>query len=173
MLETCISGRREYLVCCFPLRNFYVNTIYNHSDIVVYTRKRFDAPRSFPAGDQGANPILSSRPPPTPLPRCRRRRSPPGKALALPAAADLLVPAREEDSAGRSRSGGGELQRRVGELLARWAGEPRPRRPLVVETAELCGACVVADSFFRDLGQQLTLRGDGASGKSGRRWAAA
>jgi hypothetical protein len=84
-----------------------------------------------------------------------------------------LVPAREGDSAGRSRSGGGELQRRVGELLARWAGEPRPRRPLVVEAAELCGACVVADSFFKDLGQQLTLRGDGASGQRGRRRAAA
>jgi hypothetical protein len=75
---------------------------------------------------------------------------PPGKARAVPTAADLLDPAREEVSAGLHRSGGRGLQRRVDASLARWAGEPRSRWPPVVEAAKLGGALLA--SFYRDGG---------------------
>jgi hypothetical protein len=102
-----------------------------------------------PRGRPGGKPyLLLPFPSLLPSPR-RRRRVPPGKARAVPAAADLLVPACEEDNARLYRSGGEVLQRLVDESLAWWAGEPRTRRPLVVKAAKLGG---VMASFYRDWG---------------------
>jgi hypothetical protein len=110
-----------------------------------------DCSSDVPLWRPWANSTFSSPPPTFSLP------PPPGKARAVLGAADLLVLAREEDSAGQSPSGALELQRRVDKFLAQWPGEPRPRRPLVVEAAKLGGA-----AWWR-----LASTGTGASGELG------